>query len=164
MGAVPCLQHHLSGCFRRIALERFPAPGGIDPRIADSPKQKQRSLQLGKQLIEGLAAGDIEHRAKHAKRPWIEGGLADRLHQLVIDVGLIDVHLPQGAANGGGTAQVFKQQPLHHRAFQDGRANAFAGNGAPTLQGGFFLTEWPRCIQQHHPSAVIPKGCTSSQG
>jgi len=54
-----------------MALERGPPTSGIDPGIADAPEQQQRATQMGEQLIKGLTAGDVKHRAEHAKGPWI---------------------------------------------------------------------------------------------
>ena len=103
-----------------MALELGAAAGGVDPGVADAPEQQQGRLQGSEQLIEGLAAGDIEHGAKHPKGAGIQRRDTNRLHQGFIDVGFVDVHLVEGAADRGGAAQVFKQQPLQHRAFQQG--------------------------------------------
>ena len=50
-----------------MALKSSPPAHGIDPGVADAPEQQQRACQLDKQLIEGLAAGDIKHGAEHTE-------------------------------------------------------------------------------------------------
>jgi len=74
VGAVARLQHHLGGVGGGMALEGAAAARRIDPRIADPPQQHQGSLQLGKEFIEGLAEGDVEHRAKHPEGTGVAGG------------------------------------------------------------------------------------------
>ena len=147
-----------------MALELGAAAGGVDPGVTDAPKQQQGRLEGGEQLIEGLAAGDIEHGAKHTKGAGIEGREANRLHQGPIDVGFVDVHLVEGAADRGGAAQVFKQQPLQHRAFEQGRTNRAAGNRPPALGLTGLTAEGSGGIEQGHPGRQGAQGRSGRQG
>ena len=72
MGAVARLQHHLGGRSGGMALEGPATAGGIDPGIADPPEQQQGAGELGKQLIEGLAPGDVEHGAEYPEGTRIQ--------------------------------------------------------------------------------------------
>ena len=47
------------------------------------PQSGNRGLQLSKPLIEGLALG-MSNLVRKTPCPWIEGGLANRFHQLVV--------------------------------------------------------------------------------
>ena len=164
MGAVARLEHHFGGVGWGMALEGAAPAGRIDPGIADAPEQQQRAAELGKQLIEGLALGDIEHGAEHPKGAGIQRWQANRLHQGLIHVGFVDVHLVEGAANRGRPAQVFKQDPLQHGAFEQGAADGLAGDLAPTLRRSLLIAEGARRIQQHHPGRLVAQGRSSRQG
>ena len=147
-----------------MALESSPPAHGIDPGVPDAPEQQQRTCQLGKQLIEGLAAGDIKNGAENTEGPRIQRRPPDRLHQGFIDVGLVDIHLVEGAANRGRPAQIFKQQPLQHRAFEQGSRNGLAGDRSPALRRRLLIAKRPCRIQQHHPGRLVPQGSASGQG
>ena len=127
---------------------------GVDPGITNAPEQQQRRRQFREKLIEGLAAGDIEDGAEHPEGAGIQGGTPNRLHQPVIDVGLIHIHLVQGAADRGGSAQVLEQQPLQHRTLQQGRADALAGDGTPALRRFLLIT----CLLYTSPSPRDQRG------
>ena len=156
MGTVTGFEHHFAGAYRSMALESSPPAHGVDPGVADTPEQQQRACQLDKQLIEGLAAGDIKHGAKNTEGTRIQRWPTDRLHQGFIDVGLVDIHLVEGAANRGRPAQIFKQQPLQHRTFEQGSRNGLAGDRSPALRRRLLIAEGPCRIQQHHPGRLVP--------
>ena len=144
-----------------MTLEGGPAAWRIDPWVTDAPEQQQRCCQLSEKLIEGLPPGNVEHRAEHTEGAGIERWTTDRLHQPVIHVGLVDVHLIEGATDRGWTSEIFKQQPLQHRAFQQRTADALPGDGTPSLGRLLFITEGTGCIQQHHTGTVLLECRTS---
>ena len=163
MGAVTRLEHHLAGARRGVPLKRRPPAGRIDPGVTDTPEQQQRTAQLGKQLIEGLAAGDVKHRAKHPEGARIARRPQDRLHQLLIDIGAVDVHLVQGAAHRRGAAQILKQQPLQHRTLEQGATDGLAGDGTPPLGRRLLVGERPGGVEQHHSGRLVTQGHARSQ-
>ena len=146
-----------------MALERFSPPDGIDPGIADSPKQQQRSLQLGKQLIERLAAGNIEHGAKDAKRPWIEGGLADRLHQLVIDVGFIDVHLPQVRRIVAGRRRFSNSKRCTTGLFKMAVPMLLRAMAPQPFRGAFSSLNGPAAFSSTTPAQSCPRAAPAAR-
>ena len=158
------LQHHLGGGGGGMALEGGAAARGIDPGIADPPKQQQRAAQPGEEGIEGFTAGDVKHGAEHPEGPRIPGGPQDGLHQLLIDVGAIDVDLVEGAAHCGRPPQVFKDEALHDRAAQHRAANGAGSDGPPAAGGILLLAEGAGGIEQHHPGGLIAQGGGGRQG
>ena len=164
MGAVARLQHHLGGRSGGMALEGPATAGGIDPGIADPPEQQQGAGELGKQLIEGLAPGDVEHGAEYPEGTRIQRWPADRLHQGIVHIGLVEINLVEGAADRGRPAQVFKDQSLQHRAFQQGATDGLAGDGSPALGRSLLIAERSGRIQQHHSGRLVPQGRPGGQG
>ena len=164
VGAVASVEHHLAGVRRGMALESGAASGRIDPGVPDAPEQQQRRPEFGEQFVEGLAARDVEHGAEHPEGTGIERGTPDRLHQLLIDVGAVDVHLVEGAPDRGGSAQILKQQPLQHGALEQGAADAAPGDRPPAAAGGGLIAERPGGIDQHHAGGLLPQGHTGGQG
>ena len=138
-----------------MTLEISAATGRIHPGIADAPEQQQRAGQRRDQVIERFAAGDVKHGAKHPEGARIAGGAQDRFHQLLIHIGAVHVHLVEGAADRGGAAQVFEQEPLQQRTLDQGATEGAPGDRSPAAGRSLLLAERPGSIEQHHPGRLI---------